>query len=439
MEMNSRLEQAGVKFLRILWCDNANVIRAKAAHISQLDDSFEGIGISAAQQALPVMYDAVATQSGLGPVGEALLKPDWSTLQILPYAPGHAQVIGDMLWESEPWEHCPRAYLREQLAHLANQGYTLNAAFENEFFLLKKVENGYEPADKTIYAATSSMNQHRDLILELCDALEKQGLEPEFYYAESGPGQQELSTRYREGMAAADQQIVFRETARGVAQNHGLVASFLPKILESAAGSGCHINLSLWQKDRNVMPDGTHPTGISETGRQFMAGIMHHLPALCALTIPSHNSYKRIRPHFWAGAYRSWGYGNREASLRVTKGSNGASRFEVKTADATANPYLALSAIIAAGLDGLAKGLELPPEVTVDPGHLALAERERLGASLLPQNLGEALEALANDSIILNSLGEARAKAYRAVRQMEWEALKDYSLEDEVKLLAERY
>ncbi len=439
MEIKTRLEQAGVKYLRILWCDNANVIRAKAAHINMLKEGFEGIGISSAQQALPVMYDAVATESGLGPVGEALLQPDWSTLQILPYAFGHAQVIGDMLWEGKPWEHCPREYLREQITKLAEAGFSLKAAFENEFFLLRANEHGYEPADNTIYAATSSMNQHREFVLAFTEALEKQGLVPEFYYPESGPGQIELSTRYCDALGAADQQIVYRETARGVAFQHGLIACFLPKIRETAAGSGCHINLSLWQNEKNLMGDSKHPTGISDLGRQFMAGILAHLPALCALTIPSRNSYRRIRPHFWAGAFKAWGYSNREAALRASKVKEGASRFEIKTADATANPYLALGAVIAAGLDGVERRLELAPEMPVDPGLLSSAERQKFGADLLPQSLAESLAALKQDDVLLSSLGAARAKAYMAVRTMEWEALKDYSLDDELKLLAERY
>jgi glutamine synthetase len=438
------LKLAGVQYLRILWCDNANVIRAKAAHVNMLRDGFDGIGISMAQQALPVMYDAVAPDSGLGPVGEARLEPDWSTLKILPYALGHAQVIGNMMQGETPWVHCPRDFLRSQIARLQHHALELKAAFENEFFLLRKTPQGYETADNTIYAMTSSMNQHREFILDFTQALETQGLQPEFYYAESGPGQQELSIRYSDAMGACDQQIVYRETARGVAQKHQLVASFLPKIIENAAGSGCHINLSLWhadknQSDKNLMGDVSHLTGISELGRHFMAGILHHLPALTALSIPTPNSFRRIRPHYWAGAFTAWGYDNREAAIRVTRAKTGCTRFELKAADASANPYLALGALIAAGLDGLEKKLELPPEVTVDPALLSDAERKANQVHPLPTNLGEALEALQKNEVLLEALGAERAKTYMAVKKMEWQALKDVSLEDEVKMLAERY
>jgi glutamine synthetase len=433
------LKRAGVEFVRILWCDNANIIRGKAANVNMLRDGFEGINMTVAQMALPVMFDAVALDSGLGPVGEVRLEPDWSTLKILPYAPGHAQVMSNMVMDNKPWAHCPRDLLRTHINRLREHDIEIKAAFENEFFLLRKFGDSYEAADKTVYAMTSSMNEHREFILDFSHALENQGLQPEYYYPESGPGQQELSVRYSDGLSAADNQIVFRETARGVASKYGLVASFLPKIYENAAGSGCHINLSLWQDDKNITGDTKDKTGLSKTAKHFIAGVLHHLPELTALTLSTRNSFRRIRPHFWAGAFTAWGYDNREAAIRVTRGKTGASRFELKAADASANPYLALSGMLAAGLDGLEQKLELPDETTVDPGLLSEAEQKSNHVHALPTSLGEALEALQNNKVLLDALGSERAKAYLAVKKMEWEALKDVTLEDEVKMLAERY
>jgi glutamine synthetase len=283
------------------------------------------------------------------------------------------------------------------------------------------------------------MNEHREFILDFSHALESQGLQPEFYHPESGPGQQELSIRYSDGLGAADNQIVFRETARGVAAKYGLVASFLPKIYENVAGSGCHINLSLWQNDKSIMGDAKDKTGLSKTAQHFIAGVLHHLPALTALTLSTRNSFRRIRPHFWAGAFTAWGYDNREAAIRVSRGKTGASRFELKAADASANPYLALSAMLVAGLDGLEKKLELQAETTIDPALLSEAEQKANHVYALPASLGEALEELQKDKVLLDALGSERAKAYLAVKKMEWEALKDVTLEDEVKMLAERY
>jgi glutamine synthetase len=369
--------------------------------------------------------------------------PDWSTLKILPYAEKHAQVLSDMVISEtgKVWEHCPRGFLRRQIERLAERDLILQAALENEFFLLRKTAEGtLEPADDTVFSATGSMNLHHAFINDVTDALIAQGVEVEGYYPESGPGQQEVNVRYVEALQAADQQIVYRETARGVATQHGMIASFLPKILKDKAGSGCHINFSLWRNGANISGNPQQDTGISREAGAFIAGILDHLPALCAVTIPSKTSYRRIQPHFWAGAFRSWGYQNREAAVRVCKNKEGtqANRLEFKTADATANPYLALGALIAAGLDGLQRNLELPEEVTVDPGLIPEEQRNAKGIDLLPQNLGEALDAFHKDDVLREAMGPL-AKSFAAVRRSEWEYLKDLSLEDEVKLLAERY
>jgi glutamine synthetase len=329
--------------------------------------------------------------------------------------------------------------LRAQVRQLAAAGFGARAAFENEFFLLRRTAAGLAAADDTVYAATGGMNLHQAFIAELTATLETLGLEPEFYYPESAPGQQEISIRHAEPLAAADRQITYREAVRGVAARHGYVASFLPKVHEGSAGSGCHLNFSLWRAGENAMGDPGHPTGLSIDARHFIAGVLDHLPALAAITVPSRNSYRRLLPHFWAGAFAVWGYDNREAAIRVTRAAAGARRFELKTCDATANPYLALGALIASGLDGLHRGLELPPEVAVDPGHLSDDERRRRGIDALPQSLGRALDALAADTALRDSLGSARARAYLAVKRMEWEALRDLSLADEVTMLAERY
>ena len=422
------LSDAGTQFIRILWCDNANIIRAKAVHTHHLEDCIKnGINITVAQQALPVMHDTVVPETGLGPVGEVRLMPDWSTLTILPYAGKHAQVISDMIVGAtrKIWEHCPRGFLRRQIEKLAAKDLRLKAVFENEFYLLRRNETGdLVPADDTVFCATGSMNQHAAFVDDLAEALTAQGLDVVNYYPESGPGQQEMNISYTEALKAADNQIIYRETVRGVSIRHGLVASFLPKIFEDKAGSACHINFSLWRDEENVSGEAGQTDGISPEAGAFIAGVLDHLTALTAITIPSINSYRRIRPHFWAGAFRSWGYQNREAAVRVCKNDaeTQAARFEFKTADVTTNPYLALGALIAAGLDGMERGLILPEEVTMDPGRMPEGERKDKGIDLLPQDLGEAIEALRKDDVLLNAMEGDLARSFVAVRQKEWEA-----------------
>lgn len=440
--MLNLLDESQVKFTRILWCDNANVIRGKAVHINRLETYLRhGVGISVAQQAVPVMFDAPAPGSGLGPVGEVRLVPDPETLVVLPYAQGHAQFMGDMVVDGSPWDCCPRHFLRRMIGEAKREDLAVMAAFENEFYLLQTGTDQIIPADRTVFAATLSMELQRAVIDAISDALIAQGIGVEQYYPESGPGQQEISMLYTDALSAADQQIRFRETVRSVARQHQLRASFVPKLFADQAGSGCHLHLSLWRNGNNVVYDSEDKRRLSIVAKSFMAGILHHLPALMVLSTPSINSYRRIRPHCWSGAFRCWGFDNREAAIRVPTFPEPPSptHFELKTVDASSNPYLALGATIAAGLDGVRRNLELAEPVHVDPGNILEEERLAGGIDLLPQSLGEALAHLRNNETLLNALGPDLAKAFIAVRQMEWETMKDWDLKKEVELLVERY
>ncbi len=441
-EQLQNLDQLRIQFVRILWCDNANIIRGKAVHRKTLSEYLtHGVGISAAQQAIPVMYDAPVTGSGFGPVGEIRLVPDWSTLNPLPYCPGHARVMGDMMLNGVPWSLCPRHFLKRMVAEANQEGLEVIAAFENEFYLLQRTAEGIAPADETVFASTMAMDLHQGLIDQMAEALIEQGMLVEQYYPESGSGQQEISILYTNALSAADQQIAFRETIKAIALQHYRIASFLPKIFANQAGSGCHLHLSLWREGENLIP---HPEGngeLSDIARHFIAGILHHLPGLMALTTPTTNSYRRLLPQCWSGAFRCWGLDNREAAVRVPTHPEppSPSHFEFKTVDATANPYLALGATIAAGLDGIHQGLELATPVSVDPGTMTDAERQGANIERLPSTLAESIEQLRNDSVLLDALGEDLAHVYLAVRQAEWEAMRDFDLDVEVKLLLERY
>jgi glutamine synthetase len=439
----SQAVAAGTRFVRVVWTDNANVIRAKAVHAGALADfATHGVGITAAQQALPVMYDAVVPGSGLGPVGEIRLVPDWDTLTPMPYAPGHARVMGDMVLDGKTWELCPRGFLRRVLADAARDGFEVMASFENEFYLLKpRPDGGVDPADDTVFAATLAMDRLRPAIDELVEMLLAQGLPVELYYPESGPGQHEIAVRYTAALGAADRQVVFRETTHAVASRHGLKASFLPKVVEGKAGSGCHLHFSLWKDGKNVFPDPAGPGGLSATGRAFLAGILDHLPGLAGIVAPTPNSYRRLQPKFWCGAYRCWGVDNREAAIRVpsSPSGKGSAHFEIKTVDASSNPYLALGAAIAAGLDGVRRRLDPGPPIQVDPSSLSDAERRERRIDPLPASAAEAIQRLEADRFLLDTLGPGLATAYLAVRRAEAEALGGLSLADEVRMLLERY
>ncbi len=435
------LRGMGVTFVRFVTAGNANVIRGKSVSIESLRDYWEkGIGFTAALQALPVMYDAVVGETGLGPVGEVRLVADWSTLRPLPYAPTQARVFGDLTLDGRPWSYDARPFLKRVLADAQEEGLSLLAGFEYEFTLLRD-RSSLEPVDDTVFAATLGADVATDYIDEVSEALAGQGIEVEQHYAESAPGQHELVVKPADPLATADAHVAVRETVRAVAHQHGWVASFLPKIAEDKAGNGCHLNLSLYRGGSPLLADPARPHALSEEGASFMAGILEHLPALMAITIASANSYRRIRPHFWSGAFRAWGKDNREAAVRLPSGPVGVGpdHVELKTADATANPYLALGAVIAAGLDGMRRRLPLTDPIQGDPGLLSDERRAELGADALPTDHDTALDALERDAVLQAALGEDLARSYVAVKRNEWQALAQTPLEEQVALLLERY
>lgn len=441
-ELQQSLRAQNIRFVRILWCDNANVIRGKAFHTAFLNEHAQhGIGISMAQQAIPVMYDALVPDSGLSPVGEVWLEPDWSTFNALPYTPGHGRLLGTLTRNNQPWALCPRGFLKRMIAQAQTAGFEIKAAFENEFYLLQPTPDGWQPADHSVFASTLAMDLNHAVIDDITDALITQGIPVERYYPESGSGQHELSIRYTQALQAADWQIAFRETVRGVALRHQLRASFLPKLFADQAGSGCHLHLSLWQNGKNLFPDSAQSEKLSPIGRAFVAGLLQHLPGLMALTTPSANSYRRLKPHAWSGAFRCWGVDNREAAVRIPSNPvlPSPTHLELKTVDASANPYLALGAVIAAGLHGIEHQLDPGDPVNVDPGHWSEAERRQRQIDRLPETLGEAITQLEQDHVLQTALGSELTQAFLAVRRAEWNYFKALSLEEEMKLLVDRY
>jgi glutamine synthetase len=429
-----RATAAGIRLVRVTYCDNANLIRAKAVPVGGLTGAARyGVGFSVAQQALPMMYDAVLAESGLTPAGETWLVPDPATFTPLPYSPGSATVLGDFQdADGRPWAHCPRSCLKRAIALAAGQGITIQAAFEPEFYLLRPSADGeFQPVDHTNFAMTSAFDLSAAVLMDFVDTLDRMGLDVQLVHPESGPGQFEISIRHAEALAAADRHLLFRDAVRGVATRHGLAASFAAKPFPDKVGSGCHLHVSVWADGRNLLYD-REGSALSPTGRAWIGGLLRHLRGLCALTIPSVNSYQRIRPHFWAGAYGAFGYENREAAVRVISPRRGpeSMNLELKTVDGSANPYIALAGVIAAGVDGLRGNLEPGEPVDGDPGLLPEEERVRRGIVPIPRSLDAALEAFASDPILVDALGAPLAHSYVAVRRGELEALKNLS-EDE--------
>lgn len=422
-------DEAGIRLVRFLWCGNDGTVRAKATSASRLEDRIRtGIGLTVAMQAMNGL-DQLQPVEGMGPVGEIRLVPDPETFRVLPYAPRAAAMLVDHLTlEREPAPQCPRSFLKRMAAHLAERDAVLEVAFENEFSLAVPADGGFTPVDSSLCFSTIGMTASQAYVDALVDALEGQQIALEQYYAELGHGQQEISTAHAPALQAADEQVLVRETIRGVAAQHGLVASLAPKPWPEAAGNGCHVHFSLWDADgkRNRFHDRARADRLTDEARSFVAGVLEHLPGLCGLTAPSFNSYHRIVPQYWAGAFTCWGHDNREAPLRVPSvfwGMEEAStNVELKAADASCNPYLAIGGLIAAGLDGVERGLEPPEPVEVDPATIPEEERARRGILRLPATQDEALDALEADEVLMGALAPVLAGSYLAVRRSEWAA-----------------
>jgi glutamine synthetase len=419
-------ESRGVQLVRFLYCDNGGVIRGKSTHVGQLARRMtSGIGLVKGMQSFTSL-DFLAPDATYGPVGEIRLVPDPATFVVLPYAPRSAQMVVNMVeLDHSPWALDPRAFLQRMVARAQGLDLSFDAAFENEFYLAMRVEGGYVPVDRSLCFSAIGMESTEPVIQDIIAALTDQGLTVELSHPELGPGQQELSIRHAPAVEAADNQITYRQTVRAVAGQHNLVASLAPKPFADQAGSGAHLHWSIWDAAHKVnrLTDADDANGLSSLARSAIAGVLHHLPALLALTTPSVNSFRRLQPHFWSSAYTAWGIENREAAVRVPSrywdDEQGSANLELKASDASANPYISLGGVIAAALDGIAKGRDPGDPVDVDPGNLSADERERRGIRRFPETASEALDELERDTILVAAMGEPLAAEYLKVRRAE--------------------
>jgi glutamine synthetase len=431
-------EHGGVELVRFLYVDHGGIVRGKATSRARLAERLRtGIGLVLGMQAMS-MLDELAPVAGLGPVGEVRLVPDPDSFVPLPYAPGAAAMTADLVrLDGQPWEACPRAFLRQAVAELAAEGYALLAAFEPEFTLGRRLPGDgpdepdrLVPVDGSLCFSTTGFGAAHDYAVELVRALQAQGLVVEQYHPELGAGQQELSVRHAPPLRAADNMVWYRETARGVAWRQGLWASLAPKPILDQAGNGAHLHASLWGAgqdgqpgERNVLHDAGDPRGLSQLAYHWIGGLLAHLPALVAIACGSVNSYRRLAPHAWSSAFTCWGMDNREAAVRVPSRMWGleeaSANLELKPSDATGNPYLALGAYIHAGMDGIRNKLDPGRPVDTDPADLSASTRRRRGINRLPGSLGEALDALEADELLMEALGPLRRTAYLAVKRSE--------------------
>jgi glutamine synthetase len=425
-EIVAQAEAAGVQLVRFLYCDNGGVVRGKSTHVGQLARRMEGgIGLVKGMQSF-TSIDTLAGDATYGPVGEIRLVPDPDTFVVLPYAPRSGQMLVNMIeLDHTPWALDPRSFLRRMEAQAAAAGLAFDAAFENEFYLAVRTDAGYQPVDRSLCFSAIGMDSTEDVIQDIVAALIAQGLTVELSHPELGWGQQELSTRHAPALRAADNQITYRQTVRGVASRRGLIASLAPKPFADQAGSGAHLHWSIWDAAHttNRLAEAGAPDGLSQLARHAIAGVIAHLPGLLGLTTPSVNSFRRLQPHYWSSAYTAWGIENREAAVRVPSrywdDEAGSTNLELKASDNSANPYIALGGVIAAALDGVTRSLDPGDPVDIDPGNLTDAEREKRGIRRFPTTSMEALDALERDEVLMGAMGSGLGTEYLKVRRAE--------------------
>jgi len=419
-------KEHGVQLVRFLYCDNGGVIRGKSTHVDQLARRMEsGIGLVKGMQSFTSL-DTLAPDATYGPVGEIRLVPDPSTFVMLPYAPRSGQMLVNMVeLDHSPWPLDPRGFLQRMVARAADAGFAFDAAFENEFYLAVRTDEGVRPVDRSLCFSAIGMESTEEVIQDIIAALTAQGLTVELSHPELGWGQQELSIRHAPALRAADDQITYRQTVRGVAAQHGLIASLAPKPFADQAGSGAHLHWSIWDREHttNRLAEANARDGLTPLARNAIAGVLTHLPGLLGLTTPSVNSFRRLQPHYWSSAYTAWGVENREAAVRVPSrywdDEEGSANLELKASDASANPYIALGGVIAAALDGIERGLDPGDPVDQDPGNLTDDERELRGIRRFPETAAAALDELERDDVLTSALGEPLAVEYLKVRRAE--------------------
>eukprot|EP01004_Peranema_trichophorum_P004205 NODE_3143_length_1414_cov_62.835012_g2730_i0.p1 GENE.NODE_3143_length_1414_cov_62.835012_g2730_i0~~NODE_3143_length_1414_cov_62.835012_g2730_i0.p1 ORF type:complete len:426 (-),score=76.16 NODE_3143_length_1414_cov_62.835012_g2730_i0:84-1361(-) len=410
------------QYVRAIWNDMSNLLRSKAVHINQLG-LLNGLRQVKASFVLPAWEDTVPPDSGVGAVGEVKFVPDWSTCRRLPYCENHLSTFGTFVTEEgEPWALCTRTFLIKALKEAEEKlKLEIKVGFEEEFIV--NFADG-RPFDETTYCDSRGLDNASTFLTDLTDALIKQGVQPYIFHSEAAQGQLEMSIMYDNALEAADNHIRFRSTVHAIARKHNLKVNFMPKLSSTAIGSGLHCHISIHRNGENLFEMGDQT--LSSEPYQFIAGVLNHLPSLLAVLAPTTNSYRRIQPHTWSGAYQCWGRGNREAAIRLLDNN-----FEIKTSDATSNVYLGLGLIIYAGLDGIVQKRKLPPATVEDP--------EEPMFKRLPSSLDESLGIFSKNIYFQSVMGPQLFKAYTALKKFELEAFKGKSIEEEVKILREKF
>jgi glutamine synthetase len=417
------LEERDIRFVRLWFTDVLGLLKSVGVAPAELEGAFaEGIG-----------FDGSAIE-GFARVHEAdmLARPDATTFSVMPLrgdSTGTARMFCDIvLPDGSPSWADPRYVLRRALARAGESGFTFYTHPEIEFFLLEgrpsRPGQVPVPVDAGGYFDHTPHDVGHDFRRSAISVLESMGVSVEFSHHEVAPGQQEIDLRYADALTTADNVMTFRLVVKEVALEQGVYASFMPKPFEGQPGSAMHTHLSLFEGDRNAFHEPSDPYYLSKVGRAFIAGLLTHAAEITAVTNQWVNSYKRLFGGGEAPAYVCWGHNNRSALVRVPmykpyKGNS--TRIEVRSPDSACNPYLAFALLLAAGLEGIEKGYELPDGAEDDVWSLTEGERRALGIEPLPGSLAEAISVMERSELVAKTLGEHVFDFFLRNKRAEWE------------------
>ncbi len=413
------VKEEEIEFIRMQFTDIFGQLKNVAITAAQIEKAVNN----------QIMFDGSSIE-GFTRINESdqCLYPDLDSFAVFPWRPAQgnaARLICDVYNpDGTPFVGDPRGVLRRVCQRARDMGFDVfNIGPELEFFRCETDEHGHATTntrDEAGYFDLGPLDHGESTRREICLNLEQMGFEIEASHHECAVGQHEIDFKYAGALDAADKIMTFRLAVKTLAQKNGLHATFMPKPLFGVAGSGMHINMSLFKDGRNVFYDGADRRQLSRTAYSFLAGLLDHVRGFTALTNPLVNSYKRLIPGYEAPCYRAWSASNRSALIRVPAARGQSTRLELRSPDPSCNPYLAVAACLAAGLDGVARGLTPPPEITENIYEMDDAARAAAHIDALPRTLEEALNEMQRDSVVMDVLGEHVAKHYVSGKLREW-------------------
>lgn len=418
-----QVKDLNVRFIRLQFTDIFGVLKNVAITSEQLEKALDG----------ELMFDG-SSINGFVRIEESdmYLRPDPSTFAIFPWRPSDgavARLICDVYNpDGTPFSGCPRGVLKKVLAEAEDMGYKMYAGPEAEFFLFHTEDKKptLETQDQAGYFDLSPVDLGEDARRDMVLTLEAMGFEIEASHHEVAPGQHEIDFKYDDALATADKVTTFKFVVRTIAQRHGLHATFMPKPIAGINGSGMHTHQSLFKDGKNAFYDPDDPLQLSKTAYNYIGGLMQHARAMAAITNPTINSYKRLVPGFEAPAYIAWSPRNRSPLIRVPAKRGASTRIELRNPDPSCNPYLALTVMLKAGLDGIKKGIEPPKPTDRNIYEMTAEERTNLGIISLPENLKEAIDELSRDEVIRDTLGTHIYQQFMEAKEKE---LNEYRLQ----------